>query len=80
LGALLLRGGGGEGRGGKCKRGGKGRKGKDLSLPKVNFLVTSLGRGGKEGRAGKGEGRGGEVCVIAVGGIDAPGMRNSIGY
>jgi len=32
------------GRGGEGRRGGdgKGRKGKGLSLPKVNFLVTSL--------------------------------------
>ena len=72
---------GGDGKGGKGNRGGKGRKGKGkgLSLPKVNFLVTSLGRGerggnGREGRerGKRGKGREGGVCVIAVGGIDAP--------
>jgi len=48
LGALLLRGGKGrrgrgEGKGKEGKgRGGEGRGGRGLSLPKVNFLVTSL--------------------------------------
>jgi len=37
LGALLLMGGGGQGRWGK----GRGGEGRSLSLPKVNFLVTS---------------------------------------
>ena len=62
-------------------RGEKGRKGKGkgLNFPKVNFLVTSLGRGGRgsKGREARETGRmgregEGEVCVIAVGGIDAP--------
>jgi len=44
LGAVLLMGGKWDGMGGKGNRGGKGKegRGRGLSLPKVNFLVTSL--------------------------------------
>ena len=47
-----------------------------LMPPNVNFLVTLLGRGGKgrEGRERRRREGEGEVCVIAVGGIDAPGI------
>ena len=48
----------GEGRERQQGRGGEEREGKGLSLPKVNFLVTSLGRGGRGGKGRDGRERG----------------------